>query len=61
MAGLAIVLGVVSVAMHEPLRVAAGGVILGGAALAFQFAIMAIGAICLAVLIAAVVGELDFG
>lgn len=60
MAGLAIVLAVVSLAFHEPLRVAAGGVILGGAALAFQFAILAIGAILVATLIAAVLGELSF-
>ena len=60
MAGSAIVLAVLSLALHEPLRVAAGGVILGGAALAFQFAILAIGAIFIAVLIAAVLGELSF-
>ena len=60
MAGAAIVLAVVSLALHEPLRVAAGGAILGGAALAFQFAILAIGAILVAVLIAAVLGELSF-
>ena len=60
MAGLAIVLAVVSLAFHEPLRVAVGGVILGGAALAFQFAILAIGAILVATLIAAVLGELSF-
>ena len=60
MAGFAIVLAVVSLALHEPLRIAAGGVILGGAALAFQFAILAIGAIFIAVLIAAVLGELSF-
>lgn len=60
MAGLAIVLAVVSLAMHEPLRVAAGGVILGGAALAFQFVVVAIGAIVVAILIAAVLGELSF-
>lgn len=60
LAGLAIILAVVSLALHEPLRVAAGGVILGGAALAFQFAILAIGAIFVAILIAAVLGELGF-
>lgn len=60
-AGLAMVLAVVSLALHEPVRVAAGGLILGGAALAFQFAILAIGAVFLALLVAAVVGELDFG
>ena len=60
LAGLAIVLGVVSAALHEPLRAAAGGVVLGGAALAFQFAVLAIGAIFIAILIAAVLGELGF-
>ncbi len=60
MAGLAIVLAVVSLALHEPLRVAAGGVILGGAALAFQFAVLAIAAIVVAALIAGVLGELGF-
>jgi hypothetical protein len=58
--GLALILGVVSAAAHEPLRVAAGGVFLGGAAMAFQFAILAIGAIFLAILIAGVLGELGF-
>jgi uncharacterized membrane protein YcjF (UPF0283 family) len=60
MAGAAIILAVVSLAMHEPLRVAAGGVILGGAALAFQFVILAIAAFCMAILIGAVLGELGF-
>ncbi|MEE4659645.1 MAG: hypothetical protein V2J89_04200 [Halieaceae bacterium] len=58
--GLAIILAVVSLAFHEPVRAAAGGVILGGAALAFQFAILAIGAIFVAMLIAAVLGEIGF-
>lgn len=60
MAGAAIILAVVSLAMHEPLRVAAGGVILGGAALAFQFVIIAIAAVFMAILIGAVLGELGF-
>lgn len=60
LAGLAIVLAVVSLALHEPLRVASGGVILGGAALAFQFVVLAIGAIFVAILVAAVIGELGF-
>ncbi len=60
MAGLAIILAVVSMAMHESMRVASGGAILGGAALAFQFAIIAIGAIFIAILIGAVLGELGF-
>jgi hypothetical protein len=60
LAGLAIILAVVGLAFHEPIRAAAGGVILGGAALAFQFAILAIGAIFVAILIAAVLGELGF-
>ena len=60
MAGLAIVLSVVSFAMHEPIRVGVGGVILGGTALAFQIAMLAIGAIVIALLVAAVLGELSF-
>lgn len=60
MAGAAIVLAVLSLALHEPFRVAAGGVILGSAALAFQFVILAIALIFLALLIGAVLGELGF-
>jgi len=57
--GLAIILGVISFARADPIRIAGGAAILGGAALAFQFVILAIGAIVLAIVIAAVLSQLD--
>ena len=59
--GLAIVLGVLGFARKEPLRAAGGAAVLGGAALAFQFLVIALGAIILAILIAAVISQLGFG
>jgi hypothetical protein len=58
--GLAIILGVVSLAIREPLRVAAGAAVLGGSALAFQFAMLALGMIFVAILVASVVSQLGF-
>lgn len=58
--GVAIVLGVVGFATKEPLRVAGGAVVLGAGAIAFQFAALAIGAIVVAILIAAVLSQLGF-
>lgn len=58
--GLAIILGVVSLATREPLRVAGGAALLGSSAIAFQFAMLALGLIFLAILIASVVSELGF-
>ena len=58
--GLAIILGVVGYARHEPLRAAGGAAILGGGAIAFQFAVIAIGAIVFAILIAAVLSQTGF-
>jgi hypothetical protein len=58
--GLAVILGVVSFAMREPLRVGGGAAFLGGAAIAFQFAVIALGAIVLAILIAAVLSQIGF-
>jgi hypothetical protein len=58
--GLAIILGVVSLATREPFRVAGGAAVLGGSALAFQFAVLALGLIFLAILIASVVSKLGF-
>jgi hypothetical protein len=52
--GLALILGVVSFAKREPLRVVGGAAFLGGAAIAFQFAVIALGAIVMAILVAAV-------
>ena len=56
--GLAIILGVVSFARKEPLRVGGGAAVLGGAAVAFQFAVIALGAIIGAILIAAVISQI---
>jgi hypothetical protein len=56
--GLAMILGVIAFARGEPLRAAGGGVFLGAAALAFQFAVIAIGAIVIAILIAAVIPQI---
>ncbi|MGD8266139.1 MAG: hypothetical protein PVF23_00460 [Chromatiales bacterium] len=58
--GLAVILGVVSFARREPLRVGGGAAFLGGAAIAFQFAVIALGAIVLAILIAAVLSQIGF-
>lgn len=59
--GLAIVLSVVAYAKKEPLRVAGGAAVLGASAMAFQFAVLALGAIVLAIIIAAVVSQLGLG
>ncbi len=59
--GLALILAVVGFAMGEPARAAGGAAVLGAGAIAFQFAVVALGAIILAILIAAVIGELGFG
>ena len=56
--GLALILGVVSFAKSEPFRVGGGAVFLGGASLAFQFAVIALGVIALAILIGAVLSEI---
>jgi len=56
--GLAIILGVFGFAKKEPLRVAGGAAVLGGSAIAFQFAVIALGAIVLAILIAAVLSQI---
>lgn len=56
--GFALILGVVSFAMREPLRVGGGAAFLGGVAIAFQFAVIALGAIVLAILIGAVLSQI---
>jgi len=56
--GLAIILGVVGFAKKEPMRVAGGAAVLGGSAIAFQFAILALAAIVTAILVAAVLSQL---
>jgi hypothetical protein len=58
MGGLAIILGVVGFATKESVRVAGGAAVLGGAALAFQFAVIALGVIILAILISAVISQI---
>jgi hypothetical protein len=56
--GLAIILGVFGYAKNEPLRAAGGAAVLGGGAIAFQFAVIALGAIVVAILIAAVLSQI---
>jgi hypothetical protein len=56
--GLAIILGVVGYATKEPLRAAGGAALLGGSAIAFQFAVLALGAIVLAILVVGVLSQL---
>ena len=58
MGGLAVILGVVGFANRESLRVAGGAVFLGGAAIAFQFVIIALGVVLLAILIVAVLSQI---
>lgn len=55
---LAIILGVVSFAKREPWRVGGGAAVLGGAAVAFQFAVIALGAIVIAMLIGSVLSQI---
>ena len=52
--GSAMILGVVGFARGEPLRVGASATVLGGSAVAFQFAVVAVAAIVGAILIGAV-------
>jgi hypothetical protein len=59
--GVAVILGVLGFAKKEPLRAAGGAAILGGSAIAFQFLAIALGAIILAILIAAVISQLGLG
>jgi hypothetical protein len=58
MGGLAIIFGVIGFAKRESSRVAGGAAVLGGTAIAFQFAVVALGAIVLAILIAAVISQI---
>ena len=59
--GIAIILGVIGFAKKEPIRVAGGAAVLGGSAIAFQFAVIALGAIVLAILVAAVLSQIGIG
>lgn len=59
--GIALILAVVAFATNEPPKAAAGAAMLGAGALAFQFAVMALGIIILVLLIGAVLGNLGIG
>ena len=59
--GLAIIFGVIGYAKKEPKRVAGGAAVLGGSAIAFQFAVVALGAIVIAILVAAVLSQIGIG
>ena len=56
--GFAMIFCVFGYAKKEPLRVAGGAAILGGSAIAFQFAVVALGAIVLALLVGAVLSQI---
>lgn len=58
--GLAIIFAVIGFAKKEHIRVAGGAVLLGGIAIAFQFAVVALGAIVVAILVAAVLSQIGF-
>jgi len=55
--GLAVILGVIGFVKSELLRVAVGAVFLGGAAIAFQYVIVAFGVVLFAVLILVVLSQ----
>ena len=59
--GCAVILGVIGFAKGEPARAAGGAAALGAGAIAFKFAVVALGAIVLAIIIAAVISQLGFG
>ena len=59
--GFGIILGVVGFAKGEPTRAAGGAAALGAGAIAFKFAVIALGAIVLAILIATVISQLGIG
>ncbi len=58
--GGAIILAVIGFAKGESVRAAGGAAALGAGAIAFKFAVFAVGAIVAAVLIAAVLAQLGF-
>ncbi len=59
--GLAIILGVFAYAKRENTRAAGGATILGGIAIAFQFAVIAVGAIVVAIIVAAIISGMGIG
>ena len=58
--GLAIIFGIFAFIRKESLRVCGSAAILGGGAIAFQFAVIALGAIVAAIIIAVILSQLDF-
>ncbi|AQZ93409.1 hypothetical protein ACFSB1_12130 [Halopseudomonas phragmitis] len=59
--GMAVILAVMGVALKEPVRVAGGAAVLGVAAIAFQFAVLALAALVVVILVSAVLGALGVG
>lgn len=59
--GLAIILAVLGFAKNEPLRAASGAALLGGAAIAFQFAVIALGVMVLAVFVFIILSQIGIG
>lgn len=59
--GMAVILAVMGVALKEPVRVAGGAAVLGVAAIAFQFAALALAALVVVILVSAVLGALGVG
>lgn len=58
--GLAIIAGIIAYTRKEPLRFAGGAAVLGSGAIAFQFLVIALGVIVVAIILAAVLSQLDF-
>lgn len=58
--GLAIILGVIGAALREPLRPAGCAAVLGVGAIAFQFAVLALGIMVIMLVLTPVLSKLDF-
>jgi hypothetical protein len=58
--GLAIIIGVIAFAKKESYRVAGGAAMLGSIGIALQYFSFAIGAIVFAIILAAILSQLDF-
>lgn len=58
--GLAIILAVVGAALREPLRPAGCAAVLGVGAIAFQFAVLALGIMVIMLVLGPVLSKLDF-
>lgn len=57
----AIIFGVIGYAKKEPIRVAGGAAVLGGSAIAFQFAVVALGVMVIVILVAVVLSQIGIG